>query len=105
MAQTQEPPGDDKSAKTHLLDLGAKALQGNAPLGPMDVYLVLGSHPMKDQPQQQMEAHHFCHQVNQDVAQCVLCRRNNAATGTLTTQRSSAGNWGLRAFPQSPKRR
>jgi hypothetical protein len=71
VAQAQEPPGDDKTVRTRSLEAGAKVLQRNAPLGPMDVYLV-GFHPMKDHPQHQMEAHHFCHQVNQDFAQCVL---------------------------------
>ena len=37
----------------------------------MDVYVV-GLHPMKEHPQHQMETHHFCHQVNQDFAQCAL---------------------------------
>jgi hypothetical protein len=37
----------------------------------MDVYLV-GFHPMKQAPQHQMEAHHFCRQVNEDFAQCAL---------------------------------
>jgi hypothetical protein len=37
----------------------------------MDIYPV-GFHPMKDGPAHQMEAHHFCHQVNEDFAQCVL---------------------------------
>lgn len=27
---------------------------------------------MKDQPEHQMEAQHYCHQVNEDFAQCVL---------------------------------
>ncbi len=67
----QAPPGDEKSGKMDALVLGAKLLQRNAPLGPMDVYIV-GFHPMKDDPEHQMEAHHFCNQVNQDFAQCVL---------------------------------
>jgi len=70
-AQTERPPGEEKTAKTRTLEMGAKALQRNSPLGPMDVYLV-GLHPMKDHPEHQMEAHHFCRQVNQDFAQCVL---------------------------------
>jgi hypothetical protein len=37
----------------------------------MDVYLV-GFHPMKEDPGHQMEAHHFCRQVNEDFAQCAL---------------------------------
>jgi Protein of unknown function (DUF1264) len=74
MVQAQQdrvPPGDDKSAKTRVLEAGAKLLQGQSPLGPMDVYLV-GFHPMKEHPDHQMEAHHYCHQVNEDFAQCAL---------------------------------
>ena len=69
--QAAKPPGEDKTPKTRVLEAGAKVLQRNSPLGPMDVYLV-GFHPMKDHPDHQMEAHHFCHQVNQDFAQCTL---------------------------------
>ena len=65
------PPGEEKSGTTRALELGAKLLQGNSPLAPMDVHLV-GFHPMKDDPEHQMLAHHFCHQVNEDFAQCVL---------------------------------
>jgi len=68
---TPQPPGDDKSTKTGVLEAGARLLQRTSPLGPMDIYLV-GFHPMKDDPEHQMEAHHFCHQVNEDFAQCVL---------------------------------
>lgn len=71
VAQVQKPPGADKTARTRTLEAGARALQRNSPLGPMDIYLV-GFHPMKDHPEHQMEAHHFCHQVNQDFAQCTL---------------------------------
>jgi hypothetical protein len=41
----------------------------------MDVYLV-GFHPMKGDPAHQMEAHHFCRQVNEDFAQCALFDAN-----------------------------
>lgn len=43
----------------------------------MDVYMV-GFHPMKSNPSQQMEAHHFCRQVNEDFAQCALFDGNTA---------------------------
>ncbi|TCS35608.1 uncharacterized protein DUF1264 [Paucimonas lemoignei] len=66
-----EPPGAGKSAKTRTLEAGAKVLQSNAPIEGFDIYLV-GFHPIKDHPEQQMEAHHYCHQVNEDLAQCVL---------------------------------
>jgi hypothetical protein len=75
--QSNPPPGSDKTARTRALELGAKALQGNAPPARMDVYLV-GFHPLKDRPEHQMPAHHFCHQVNQDFAQCTLFDGNGA---------------------------
>jgi hypothetical protein len=76
-AQPAGPPGSEKSAKTRALELGAKALQRKSPLAPMDVYLV-GFHPMKDHPEHQMEAHHYCHQVNEDFAQCALFDGNGS---------------------------
>jgi hypothetical protein len=81
MAQQSQPrtapPGSEKSAKTRTLEAGAKVMQGKAPLHGFDVYLV-GFHPMKDHPDLQMEAHHWCHQVNEDFAQCVLFDGNTA---------------------------
>lgn len=65
------PPGAETTAKTDALKTGAAVLQTSAPLSGMDVYLV-GFHPMKEDPSHQMEAHHFCRQVNQDFAQCAL---------------------------------
>lgn len=41
------------------------------PLNGMNVYLV-GFHPMKQDPAHQMEAHHYCRQMNEDFAQCAL---------------------------------
>lgn len=75
-AQDARPPGDAKTGKTQALETGSKLLQGNAPLDPFDVYLV-GFHPMKNDPDHQVEAHHYCHQVNQDFAQCVLFNGNS----------------------------
>lgn len=72
-----KPPGDQKSATTTVLEAGARALQRSAPLAPMDIYLV-GFHPMRMDPQHQMEAHHYCHQVNEDFAQCVLFDGNGS---------------------------
>lgn len=72
-----EPPGRDESVKTEVLETGAAMLQTDAPLEPMDVYLV-GFHPMKDDPGHQMEAHHFCTQMNEDFAQCALFDGNTA---------------------------
>lgn len=67
----QLPPGEAKTAKTRALEAGAKLLQSNSPVAGFDIYLV-GFHPMKENPEHQMEAHHYCHQKNEDFAQCVL---------------------------------
>jgi hypothetical protein len=69
------PAGADTTPKTDVLKAGAKVLQKDSPLDPMDVYLV-GFHPMKEDPHHQMEAHHFCRQVNEDFAQCALFDAN-----------------------------
>ncbi|GAC1410691.1 MAG: OBAP family protein [Burkholderiaceae bacterium] len=66
-----QPPGSPKSGMTRTLETGAKILQSNSPVKGFDIYLV-GFHPMKDHPEMQMEAHHYCHQMNEDFAQCVL---------------------------------
>jgi hypothetical protein len=71
------PPGEAKSAKTRVLEAGASILQSAAPLRGYDIYLV-GFHPMKERPDQQMEAHHYCRQANEDFAQCVLFDGNTS---------------------------
>ena len=77
---TGEPPtapaGTHTSATTEVLKTGAAVLQGEGPLNRFDVYVV-GFHPMKDDPEHQMEAHHFCEQVNEEFAQCVLFDGNS----------------------------
>lgn len=70
----QDPPqvaGEAATPATRGLQTGAQLLQSNGPAGRLDIHLV-GFHPMKDDPQRQMEAHHYCHQLNEDVAHCAL---------------------------------
>jgi len=74
-AAPSAPPGAPKESKTRVLEAGAAMLQDKSPLGGFNVYLV-GFHPMKDHPEQQVEAHHYCHQMNEDFAQCVLFDSN-----------------------------
>lgn len=67
----QTTPGGPEAMKTSVLEAGANALQRTTPMNQFGIYLV-GFHPMKDHPDVQMEAHHYCNQVNEDFAQCVL---------------------------------
>jgi hypothetical protein len=46
-------------------------MQAKAPVEKIAMYLD-GFHVSKDDPGMQMEAHHYCNQVNEDFAQCVL---------------------------------
>lgn len=64
-------PGRPKGARTRTLAAGSHLLQGHWPLDEFDIYLV-GFHPMRDDPEHQCEAHHFCRQVTEDFAECVL---------------------------------
>jgi hypothetical protein len=66
-----QPEGQDKTAKTQMLEVGAAMLQANSPLKSLDIYLD-GFHATKEEPSHQTEAHHYCHQVNEDFAQCAL---------------------------------
>jgi hypothetical protein len=64
-------PGGDRTAKTAALESGANTLQSKAPVEQIAMYLN-GFHAAKDDPSIVMESDHYCNQVNQDFAQCVL---------------------------------
>ena len=64
-------PGADESAKTRLLETGADLLQAKAPLRKLDAYLN-GLHFASGDMRSQMEAHHYCGHLNEEVIQCAL---------------------------------
>lgn len=66
-----QPAGAPMAAGTAALAAGATALQTDAPPDALDIYLV-GFHPLKEDPEHQVEAHHFCRQINEDLVQCAL---------------------------------
>jgi hypothetical protein len=70
-------PGSTRTARTAALESGADLLQAKAPIDAIAMYLN-GFHVSKDDPAMQMEAHHYCNQVNEDLAQCVLFDGNTA---------------------------
>lgn len=73
-----EPAGREETTTTQALEAGSAVLQDSEPLDAMNVYLV-GFHPLKEDPHHQLEAHHFCSQVNEDFAQCVLFDGNTGS--------------------------
>ena len=66
-----EPAGDDKSGKTRALEIGAEMLQNALPVDKISMYLD-GFHFVSGAMDDQMEAHHYCTQVNEDVTQCLI---------------------------------
>src|SRR5215203_379658 len=62
-AGSQTAPGAGRTPKTAALETGAAALQAKAPVEKIAIYLD-GFHVAKDDPKMQMEAHHYCNQVN-----------------------------------------
>ncbi|KRP69705.1 lipoprotein [Pseudomonas paralactis] len=64
-------PGDAKSPGTRALDTGAALLQSRPPIDALNAYLD-GFHFYNGHPDVQMEAHHYCAILNEEVIQCVI---------------------------------
>lgn len=70
-ASNVTPPGAPETAKTKALEAGAVALQNKAPIEAINAYLD-GFHFYNGLQNVQMEAHHYCSILNEDVTQCVI---------------------------------
>ncbi len=68
-------PGSEESAKTKVLEAGADLLQDKAPVRTLNAYLD-GFHFYSGNLRGQMEAHHYCGHLNEDVIQCVIFDSN-----------------------------
>jgi hypothetical protein len=77
VAPKAAPAGEATSPKLAAMEQTAQLLQSQAPVQQLGVYLV-GFHALKDEPSSQMTAHHFCHSVTQEFAQCALFDGNTA---------------------------
>ncbi len=64
-------PGNEKTTKTQVLEAGSTALQNKTPVGKLEIYLN-GFHFYNGQIGDQMEAHHYCAKLNEDLTQCVI---------------------------------
>ena len=69
--------GHQKPQKTATLETAANLLQSKGPVSKISLYLD-GFHAAKENPTMQMEAHHYCNQMSEDFAQCVLFDGNTA---------------------------
>lgn len=64
-------PGAEEAPKTRALEMGAAVLQGKAPIDAINTYLD-GFHFHNGKMDAQVEAHHYCSQLNEEVIQCVI---------------------------------
>jgi hypothetical protein len=76
------PAGARKTAGLAALETGARILQDASPLKDFDVYVV-GFHCARDEPAMQMEAHHYCRVVNDDLLQCVIFDGNTRTANLI----------------------
>jgi hypothetical protein len=72
-----QAPGSKESAKTAVLEKGADVLQNKPPIEALNAYLD-GFHFYSGNMKEQMEAHHYCSIVNEDLTQCVIFDGNTA---------------------------
>jgi hypothetical protein len=70
-APSMSLPGEPERLDTRLLGLGAAVLQSKAPLAAMGLYLD-GFHFMRRDRAHQVEVHHYCARLNEDMTQCVI---------------------------------
>ncbi len=64
-------PGTEKRVGTSILETGAAVLQDKPPVDALSTYLD-GFHFYDGRMNEQMEAHHFCAILNEDVVQCTI---------------------------------
>ena len=69
-------PGDEKTGKDKVLEAGAELLQDETPLKNFNAYLD-GFHFYNGNINAQMEAHHYVHQLNEDVYQAIIFDGND----------------------------
>jgi len=64
-------PGAAKSTESKMLGMGADMLQSKSPISAINMYLN-GFHFYADDMGRQIEAHHYCHHLNEEFFQCVI---------------------------------
>jgi hypothetical protein len=70
-------PGAAPTLETRALEAGADVLQAAPPIGALNAYLD-GFHFYSGRMESQVEAHHYCAIVNEDVIQCVIYDGNTS---------------------------
>ena len=93
------PPGAQTTVTTTLLDKGAALLQSRPPLQALNAYLD-GFHFYNGNIRAQMEAHHYCAILNEEVIQCVIYDGNVADAKIMGVEYIVSGNL-FRQLPEA----
>ena len=94
-------PGEEKSAKSSLLEAGAAILQDKPPVDALNAYLD-GFHFYNGDMRAQMEAHHYCAMLGEDLIQCVIFD-GNVADAKLMGVEYIVGRALFEALPEREK--
>jgi hypothetical protein len=78
------------STKTKALEAGASLLQDKPPIDALNAYLD-GFHFYNGNMKGQMEAHHYCANLNEDLIQCVIYDGNQKEIADPTAPVSRLG--------------
>lgn len=68
---TVDTPGEERTAKTRVLEAGAMVMQDRTPIDQVHLY-VCGFHFYNGAMDRQVEAHHYCILGNEDFNQCII---------------------------------
>lgn len=71
-----DTPGAAETGKTQVLETGADMIQDKTPVDQIAMYLD-GFHFYGGNIDEQMEAHHYCTKLNEDVTQCIIYDGND----------------------------
>ncbi len=96
-----QSPGAQESAKTRTLEAGAALMQDKAPVDALNVYLD-GFHFYNGNMKGQMEAHHYCAVLNEDLIQCVIYDGNSKAAKLMGVEYVVSAKL-FAALPESEK--
>ena len=98
-ASNVTPPGADTTATTEVLKAGAALLQEKQPLQSLNAYLD-GFHFYSGDLGAQMEAHHYCALLNEDVIQCVIFDANTTGAKLVGVEYIISGRLFQNLAPQ-----
>lgn len=71
-----DTPGEEQTTKSKLLGAGAELVQSLTPVEQINMYLD-GFHFASDNMDEQVEAHHFCAALNEEMHQCAIYDGND----------------------------